>query len=499
MMTTIIHLLWIILPIAGTFLFYKFKPKTYESLLLHKKEARELAVQFIKRYSGIDVSDWDFYAMYWYDRNTVNMLHHLGLLNKVRHILYHWGLVESWRIRFVRENRSVIIGINSNGEITFYTANLSKKEMAKHKGAFSSPEQLKKELAVSDNGLWATSQFTGAGRKEEDLENIETYWYIAESQPVRMKITVEIHNGQIFYIGSEQEILTEDIETAVKKEQMESTLNMTGVLASCLAVIAAIIILINLRQNAGITASILLGAVLFFCNIITIKEDIQLSIVNTYDSRLSIKTVYALGILSAILAGLATGFVVYICSLAGHSLSNVLQIAFFDNAVWQFFVGLNVGIGCLGFFSAIFSWLEEKNWLRISPELSNRTIYLSGFTFKQGLSIGLQSSIAEETVYRLLIIPTIWWLSGNWALAIIISSILWAIMHQGTGFHPRWIRWIQLVVFGIILGFFFIQFGFLSSLTIHFIYNFILVMKPLWDYTFQKKLKASETFKQPSV
>jgi len=180
-------------------------------------------------------------------------------------------------------------------------------------------------------------------------------------------------------------------------------------------------------------------------------------------------------------------------------LSNVLQIAFFDNAVWQFFVGLSVGIGCLGFFSAIFSWLEEKNWLRISPELSNRTIYLSGFTFKQGLSIGLQSSIAEETVYRLLIIPTIWWLSGNWALAIIISSILWAIMHQGTGFRPRWIRWIQLVIFGIILGFFFIQFGFLSSLTIHFIYNFILVMKPLWDYTFQKKLKASETFKQPSV
>lgn len=84
-----------------------------------------------------------------------------------------------------------------------------------------SPEQLKLELAASNEGLWSQAEVSGAGEKEEALENITTYWYIAESDNVRMKMTVELHNGCILSIGSEQEILTEKMGVAVKK----STLN----------------------------------------------------------------------------------------------------------------------------------------------------------------------------------------------------------------------------------------------------------------------------------
>ena len=67
--------------------------------------------------------------------------------------------------------------------------------------------------------------------------------------------------------------------------------------------------------------------------------------------------------------------------------------------------------------------------------------------------MSLQSSIGEEVIYRLLMISLIFWLSGSMILSILISSLLWAIMHQVTGYDPRWIRWAHLFIFGCFLGF----------------------------------------------
>ncbi|MDU0071196.1 MULTISPECIES: CPBP family intramembrane glutamic endopeptidase [Bacillus] len=496
-MTVLTIILWISISVIGLLLFHKFKPLIYQSLLLDKDTARLICNKFIKRYVGIDVTDWDCYAMYWYDHDTVNKLHHLGLLNKVRQVLYHWGLVESWRIRFVNQNKSIIAGVNSKGEITFFHADVPRRELPK-KVSKISPEQLKLELAASNEGLWSQAEVSGAGEKEEALENITTYWYIAESDNVRMKMTVELHNGCILSIGSEQEILTEKMGVAVKKEHLESTLGMTGVIGSLIAVIAAIMVLINMDSRADVTTSMILGGILICCNLLTLKEDIQLTIVNAYDSRISVKMVYIFGTLSTILAGLSTGFVVFICSLAGNTVGYSMKWSVWDNPASQVLSGISIGLACLGLSAAMFTVLEKKKLLRISPELSNRTVYLSGFTFRQGLNISLQSSLSEETVYRLLMIPTIWLLTDNMVIAVLVSSVLWAIMHQGTGYHPRWIRWLHLTLFGCLLGFVFLQYGFISVLAAHFIHNLILVCKPLWDYKVRKKLQFGKNTNQSS-
>lgn len=111
---------WSILAVVGLLLFIKFKPPTIASLLLSKDEAKEISIQFIKEFVGIDVENWDFYSVYWYDHDTVNKLHHLGILKKNRKVLYDVGLVESWRVRFVHQNQSFVVGVNANREITFF-------------------------------------------------------------------------------------------------------------------------------------------------------------------------------------------------------------------------------------------------------------------------------------------------------------------------------------------------------------------------------------------
>ncbi|MED4802009.1 sporulation killing factor biosynthesis protein SkfC [Bacillus atrophaeus] len=478
---------WSILAVVGLLLFIKFKPPTIASLLLSKDEAKEISIQFIKEFVGIDVENWDFYSVYWYDHDTVNKLHHLGILKKNRKVLYDVGLVESWRVRFVYQNQSFVVGVNANREITFFYADVPKKSLS---GKFEQvpPETLKQRLLASPDGLWSRANMTGTGKKEEDFREVSTYWYIAEAGDIRLKVTVELQGGRISYIGTEQEILTDQMNKVIRDEQVESTFGVSGMLGSALAMILAILILVFMDVQTSIIFSLVLGLFIIICQSLTLKEDIQLTIVNAYDARMSVKTVSLLGVLSTLLTGLLTGFVVFICSLAGNALAGDFGWKTFEQPMVQIFYGIGAGLISLGVTSLLFNLLEKNHCLRISPELSNRTVFLSGFTFRQGLNMSIQSSIGEEVIYRLLMIPVIWWMSGNIIISIIVPSFLWAVMHQVTGYDPRWIRWLHLFIFGCFLGVLFIKFGFICVLAAHFIHNLVLVCMPLWQFKLQKHM-----------
>ncbi|OLP65793.1 Sporulation-killing factor biosynthesis protein SkfC [Bacillus pumilus] len=485
-------ILWTGFGVVGLVLFLKFRISTIESNLLDKSEARHVSIEFIKEFVGIDVDEWDVYSVYWYDHETVNKLHHLGLLNKNRRILHEMGLVESWRVRFVHQHQSFVIGVNAKREVTFFYADVRKTSLPK-KDDLISQEGLKQKLTCSQAGLWNKTKITGSGSKEEDFREVQTYWYLAEEEDVRLKVTVEVHSGVITYVGTDTEILTDQMNQVIRDEQVESTFGISGMVASAAAMVMAILVLVLMDVHTQLILSLTLGLAVVFVQSLTIKEDAQLTIVNAYDARMSVHTVRLLGILSTLLAGLLTGFVVFICSLAGGALANELGWKLLDRVSGQFFIGISAGFISLGITSLVFYLLERTNRLRISPELSNRSMFLSGFTLRQGLNMSLQSSIGEEVIYRLLMISFIYWLSGSIMLSIVISSLLWAIMHQVTGYDPRWIRWVHLFVFGCFLGFLYINYGFVCVLVTHFIHNLVLVCMPLWQFKLQRYVHTKKS------
>lgn len=490
-MNSITFILWTALGVIGLVLFMKYRVSTIESNLLDKSEARKVSINFIKEFVGVDVEEWDVYSVYWYDHDTVNKLHHLGLLNKNRRVLHEMGLVESWRVRFVHEHQSFVIGVNAKHEVTFFYADVRQASLS-NKANKISPEGLKDQLTYSSSGLWAKTQSTGSGSKEEDFREVKTYWYIAEKEDVRLKITVEMQSGVITYIGTDTEILTDQMNKVIRDEQVESTFGISGMLASAAAMVVAILVLVLMDVQTQIILSLILGLIIVLVQSLTVKEDIQLTIVNAYDARMSVNTVKLLGILSTMFAGLLTGFVVFICSLGGGALANKLGLAFLDRINEQIFIGLSGGLISLGITSFIFYLLEKINRLRISPELSNRSMFLSGFTLRQGLNMSLQSSIGEEVIYRLLMISLFLWLSNNTVLSILLSSFLWAIMHQVTGYDPRWVRWAHLFTFGCFLGYLFVNYGFICVLVAHFIHNLVLVCMPLWQFKFQRYIHTKK-------
>lgn len=481
-----IYTFLLIFSIIGLWLFIKFKPTTYQSMIMDKKQAKELGEEYIEKLVGFSVKGWNSYEMFWHDRDMINRLHHLGLLTKCRNILMDWGLLESWRIRYVSGNKSIIIGLNYKGELTFLDVDLRQSDY----------ENLRKTTLIQNKipnllgkkgGLWEGVTQIGEGKLDADDSEVFTNWYLIEEEHIRMKLAVKSRNGNIISVASEQEIESMNTSNVVRQEMIESILNLSGVIGSFVAVICGLVVLIFTKGEVNWPFSLVIGLLLFISGLLTTKEDINLSLVNAFDSRLKKNQVILLGILAAILGSLASASVMFISSLAGYYVATLKNIPIISDWVNQILWGLGTGITCLGIFTLFFFLLERTRLLRISPELSDRTIYLSGFNLKQGLSISIQSSVAEETIYRLLGIAVIWWLTGSAMIGVVITSLLWAFMHQGSGYQPRWIRWFQLVIFGMILGYMFIHIGFISVIIAHFIHNWILTTYPVLSYMFNKK------------
>lgn len=470
-------------------LFWRFRPPSYESSLLPKDEAIAIATKYIDHIIGVDVTGWKTFSNYWYDYEVVNRMHQLDLLEKWRYLLFDWGIIEAWRIRFIYENNSIVVNINAKREITFLNTNIRDHSLYRELShMLSTPMEIISILNSPEKGaIWSSVEATGEGERIEDFSKIKNYWYVIEHNKVRMKFNVIVEDNRITQIYNDIDINTDKIQSIVRKEYQESALNLTSFIASLAATIIAIIALIYTTQVTGLFNSLLLVGIMSLAIVLTAVDDIKLSVVNAFDSRLTLKSIYIVSMLSALMGIIAYGFLTFIVSFAGFNLLRINGYQFFDNPLHQLFAGIGIGFICLSISTALFYVFQQKGLLRVSPELSSRSTYLSGFKYRQAVSISAQSSLLEELIYRLLGISLFVWLFHNEFLAVAITSVLWAFLHQGRGFSPPVFRWLQLVLIGVGFGYVFIHYGFLAAFIAHFIHNFMLISLPLFDYKLSKR------------
>lgn len=470
-------------------LYWKYRSKSYESTLIEREEAIKLGAEYIDQLIGIDVSTWKKFTSYWYDQKIVSRMHKLNLLDKWRELLFSWGLVEAWRIRYVYENNSIAININAKGEITFLNSTIRNSNIYKQiEDKISTSTDVISKLNRPKGNLWNKINEVGTGEITEELSSIKHFWYKITHDNLRMKMTVIVEDdNRITQISNDTEIKTNDIQSIVRKEYRESALNLGSFIVSLCAVIISIFVLINTEHLTSLSASLIVSIIIIFAILLTAKEDIESSVINAYDSRLTLKSIYTVSSLSAFMGVTAYGFLIFILSFTGFNLALINNDQLFNNITDQIMIGIGSGFIFLSLSTIVFYVMQKKGYLRISPELSSRSIFLSGYNYRQSISMSIQSSLLEETMYRLLGISLVIWMFNNSVLAILLTSILWAFLHQGNGFSPPIFRWAQLLIIGLALGFIFVEYGFIAALLAHFIYNFLTTSLPLLDYKLIKR------------
>ncbi|WP_067842736.1 CPBP family intramembrane glutamic endopeptidase [Amphibacillus sediminis] len=484
----------IVAGVLSLLLYWRFRPSSYTSSLLSEEEAIQIATQYIDQLVGVDVKDWKVFTSYWYDQKVINRMHQLNLLDKWRQLLFDWGLVEAWRLRFIHQNNSIAINISAKKEVTFLDTTIRNTALLREtKPIITTSEDIVRLLSSeNDSVLWKSLQTTGKGERTEELANIKQYWYMINQEEVRMKLTVVLSDDRVTQISSDTEINTNAIQSLVRKEYRENALNLSSFIGSLAAVIVAIFVFIHTEQVINATSSMVLTILMVSSILLTTIDHIKMSVIHAFDSRLTLKSIYTVGTLSALVGMITYGFLTFLLSFVGLNLAELNGSLTFQNMMTQLSTGIGVGLICLSISGIFFYLLQLGGYVRISPELSSRSIFLSGYRYRQSLSMSVQSALLEETIYRLLAISLLTLLFDQTVLAIVITSILWACLHQGQGFSPSIFRCLQLVMIGLILGYIFVHFGFLAAFIAHFTYNFLTTSLPLIEYQLSK-YRATES------
>lgn len=77
------------------------------------------------------------------------------------------------------------------------------------------------------------------------------------------------------------------------------------------------------------------------------------------------------------------------------------------------------------------------------------------------------AAISEEAVYRLLGIALVLRMTRSRVLAVLLPSVIWAMSHTQYPIYPVYTRLIEVTVLGLIFGWAFLRYGFLTAMFAH--------------------------------
>jgi membrane protease YdiL (CAAX protease family) len=91
------------------------------------------------------------------------------------------------------------------------------------------------------------------------------------------------------------------------------------------------------------------------------------------------------------------------------------------------------------------------------------------------------AAISEESVYRLFGIPFFMKIVRSRFLAVLIPSMIWALSHTQYPIYPVYTRFVEVTVIGLIFGYAFMKYGFMTVLFAHASMDSILMGLSLFD------------------
>jgi hypothetical protein len=96
------------------------------------------------------------------------------------------------------------------------------------------------------------------------------------------------------------------------------------------------------------------------------------------------------------------------------------------------------------------------------------------FPFLYPLSIGVGAAITEECAFRLFAIGWLRRLGVPKVLALLLPAMAWAFAHSREAVYPVWVRGSELVLGGMLLGWFFLEADLLAVITAHYMYDVVV-------------------------
>jgi hypothetical protein len=440
--------------------------------------AIELARSRVEDLSGIDVRGWRAIAAVWSEEELRDRLHRSGNLERAQPLLRRWGLLGGWRVRFTSPRGTVLVGLAPGGELVALEL---EGPVEFHPRSSHRDAGLQTRLNGAPEGVWHAARAVGTGTSETaDGHEEQIAWFVDEhEQLLRLTATVKTIDGAVTRVTCGHEVLGTDAARDARADAAETVAGLGGMLSSVAAAGAGVAFLATTDAQVDVQLALVLAGVVIVATLLGEPGDLRYTALNAKQYGLSWRTFRLVNLLTAVLTGAVMATVVAVAALAGSAAAQLAGLDLIGDPWRQLAWGGWLGALWLCAVAMAYLWLRRMELARFSPAPGGKLLRASGGAWPHALSISLQSSVGEETVFRLLGLAILLELSGSVAVAVTVTAVLWAMLHSGTAVRPRWTRAVELTLVGCALGVAVVEIGFLSALVAHAAYNLISTTAPL--------------------
>ncbi|MBI1967935.1 MAG: CPBP family intramembrane metalloprotease [Gemmatimonadetes bacterium] len=141
--------------------------------------------------------------------------------------------------------------------------------------------------------------------------------------------------------------------------------------------------------------------------------------------------------------------------------------------------GTALGFFFLGYLVVFYVIAQRYFGAWLPAEGPYSEIFNSGIPFLAPLTISAVAAVTEETTYRLFGISLFKRYAKSTAVALLVPAAIWAFGHSSYAVFPVYLRGIELIIGGTVLGLAFIRLGLLACIFAHYLVDAVLIGIPL--------------------
>lgn len=134
------------------------------------------------------------------------------------------------------------------------------------------------------------------------------------------------------------------------------------------------------------------------------------------------------------------------------------------------FIGVFVGFIFLSYV-VIYYFLGQKVGFWVPADTNYSDLFNTYIPWIYPLLIGLSAAVLEEGIFRLFGITFLNKYLKNTFLSVAITSIAWAFLHSSYPQSPWFARGLEISIVGFVLGWLYLRFGVIASITAHYTFN----------------------------
>jgi membrane protease YdiL (CAAX protease family) len=469
------------------------------------REAEQAAERFLRE--AVLPDGWNVFAYFQSNTDLAGYLYENGLMDEYMETFGELIPVDYFQVEAVHRRTGAVYLVDvhpGSGRVAAYrqvSADSAAPGTPNHpeekelSGGGRQPDDEKRALQFLNTRGFdpAALRLANPGEKDGELLFVHEKSAVGEA---RLLVSVRMENGGVVSFEPVFSLPDTYWKRQDRREASQALASLLSLLLSAVLGIAAVVRTAALRGSIdfrrGIVVTIIYVAIAIHYNYNSLPGYKAMAAEGLMAGELSAVAAASeirFNIMFANIFAMATGVVMYLSLVSGDAAWRLtgrqpwarwkepdygdrLKAAVNNGYAWGLFL--------LGAQSAVF-WILDRMfgiWATNDPIYSPFNLLFPALFPLMAWA----AALSEEAIYRLFAIRFLENMLRSRAAAVILSSMIWAVAHLGYPVYPPYTRFVEVTLLGLVLGWVFLRYGFITAVFAHAVVDCVLMGLSLFEF-----------------